>query len=286
MDRQKLYKILEFNRKHSKEISTAKSVFYDCIGRQTPMVIPDMQTLAQLILDNNGYKFIRIPMKSREIGAFQFRLNNSMYLVLNTSKSLANNNFAIAHELYHVLIDPSSATGNGGDLYMDNYEDNEEEQMANAFAGGIIMPAEDIKLLVSLLTDKNKLLQEIKKEQTYIQELITVFALMSYYKTTYMSVVVRCYELDIFDTKDVALMDFLLGNNSEEVQRQLFNSIPLRKGNASIMEPSREDDFAKIYEEAKQLGERNVERGLLTREDLEYRLKGMENAYLCVKEEV
>ena len=43
-------------------------------------------------------------------------------------------------------------------------------------------------------------------------------------------------------------------------------------------------DFYKIYDEAKALGERNVKRGVLTEEDLEYRLKGMKNAYLYVKE--
>ena len=117
MDKEKLYKILEFNKSHSKEISTAKNVFYDSIGRQNPVVISDMQTLAQLIFDNRGYKFLRIPMKSKEIGAFQLRFNNSNYLVLNTSKSLANNNFAIAHELYHVLVQNNS-TGNTADLYL------------------------------------------------------------------------------------------------------------------------------------------------------------------------
>lgn len=150
MDKEKLYKILQFNKSHNKEISAAKNIFYDCIGRQNPIVISDMQTLAQLIFDNKGYKFMRIPMKSKEIGAFQLRYNNSNYLVLNTSKSLANNNFAIAHELYHVLIQNNSV-GNTGELYLNNYDEIEEEQMANAFAGAIIMPIEDVKSVVGLL---------------------------------------------------------------------------------------------------------------------------------------
>lgn len=285
MDRKKLYKILEFNKKHINEISMAKNNFYDCIGRQTPGVIPDMQTLAQMIFDSRGYKFLRIPMKSKEIGAFQLRLNNANYLVLNTSKSLANNNFAIAHELYHVLIKNNSTSGNIGELYMNNYNDNEEEQMANAFAGVIIMPSEDVRSVVALLlAGKKGLSDEIKRKYPYIHELIIVFALMSYYRTTYMSVVIRCYELDIFDTQDLELMDTLLSNNSEDDQKKLFQKIPMRKGDVSIMEPTFEDDFYKIYDEAKAIGERNVKRGVLTEEDLEYRLKGMKNAYLYVKE--
>ena len=230
MDKKKLYKILEFNKTHSKEISNAKSAFYDCIGRQTPTVISDMQTLAQLIFDNRGYKFMRIPMKSKEIGAFQLRLNNANYLVLNTSKSLVNNNFAIAHELYHVLIQNNSTSGNIGELYLNNYDEIEEEQMANAFAGAIIMPTEDVRLVVGLLANKKGLSNEIKQEYPYIYELILVFALMSYYQTTYMSVVIRCYELEIFDTQDALLMDTLLSNNSEEEQKKLFKNIPMRKG--------------------------------------------------------
>lgn len=283
MDKEKLYKILEFNKSHSKEISTAKNIFYDSIGRQNPVVISDMQTLAQLIFDNRGYKFLRIPMKSKEIGAFQLKFNNSNYLVLNTSKSLANNNFAIAHELYHVLVQNNS-TGNTADLYLNNYDEIEEEQMANAFAGAVIMPTEDVKSVVGLLEKKRVPIEEEQKHP-YIHELITVFALMSYYQTTYMSVVIRCYELDIFDTGDSLLMDILLQNNSEEKQKELFRNMPMRKGDVSIMEPTGEDDFEKLFDEAKKIGEKNVERGLITLEDLEYRLEGLRNAYLYVREE-
>ena len=283
MDKEKLYKILEFNKSHSKEISTAKNIFYDSIGRQNPVVISDMQTLAQLIFDNRGYKFLRIPMKSKEIGAFQLRFNSSNYLVLNTSKSLANNNFAIAHELYHVLVQNNS-TGNTADLYLNNYDEIEEEQMANAFAGAVIMPTEDVKSVVGLL-EKKRVPVEEEQKHPYIHELITVFALMSYYQTTYMSVVIRCYELDIFDTGDSLLMDILLQNNSEEKQKELFRNMPMRKGDVSIMEPTGEDDFEKLFDEAKKIGEKNVERGLITLDDLEYRLEGLRNAYLYVREE-
>lgn len=283
MDKEKLYKILKFNQSHEKEIASAKNIFYDCIGRQSPIVISNMQTLAQLIFDSKGYKFMRIPMKSREIGAFQLRLNHANYLVLNTSKSLANNNFAIAHELYHVLIQ-NQPSGNTGELYLDNYDEVEDEQMANAFAGAIIMPTEDVKLVVGLLKKKN-VPEDIAKEYPHIYELLIVFALMSYYQTTYMSAVIRCYELDIFDTSDSVLMDVLLQNNSEEEQKQIFESLPMRQGATSIMEPTREDDFEQIYEEAKKLGEKNVARGIMTEEDLTYRLDGMRSAYCYVKGE-
>ena len=77
MNKEKLYKILEFNKTHSKQIAYAKNIFYDFVGTQSSMIIRDMQTFAQMIFDNKGYKFMRIPMKSKEIDAFQLRLNNS-----------------------------------------------------------------------------------------------------------------------------------------------------------------------------------------------------------------
>lgn len=285
MNKEKLYKILEFNKTHSKQIAYAKNIFYDFVGTQSSMIIRDMQTFAQMIFDNKEYKFIRIPMKSKEIGAFQLRLNNSNYLVLNTAKSLANNNFAIAHELYHVLIQENTGLGNAGELYLNNYEDIEEEQMANAFAGAIIMPTEDVRQVVGLLKNTKKIPDELRQNFSYIQELITVFALMSYYQTTYMSVVIRCYELGIFDTQDSDLMEILLYNNSEEKQKKLFENIPMRKGNRSIMEPTYEDDFAQMYNEAEKMGQENVKRGILTEEDFRYRLEGLKEAYLSVKGE-
>lgn len=287
MDKKKIYKILEFNKKHSYEISIAKNNFYESIGRQNPVVVRDMQILAEAILDNKGYKFIRIPMKSKEIGAFQLRLNNSNYLVLNTSKSRAYNNFAIAHELYHVLMQDNKFGGDIGEVYLNNYDEIEDEQLANAFAGAIIMPTEDIRLLVPLIEKKKILTSEIKQRFPYINQLIMVFILMSYYQTTYMSVVIRCYELEIFDTEDIELMDYLLSNNSEEEQRELFEDIHMRKhkGDATILEPTYEDDFDKLYDEAENVGRKNVKRGLLTEEDLKYRLKGLKDAYLFVKGE-
>ena len=74
MNKEKLYKILEFNKTHSKQIAYAKNIFYDFVGTQSSMIIRDMQTFAQMIFDNKEYKFMRIPMKSKEIGAFQLRL--------------------------------------------------------------------------------------------------------------------------------------------------------------------------------------------------------------------
>ena len=71
----------------------------------------------------------------------------------------------------------------------------------------------------------------------------------------------------------------------EEKQKELFEKIPMRKGNRSIMEPTYEDDFAQMYNEAEKMGQENVKRGILTEEDFRYRLEGLKEAYLSVKGE-
>lgn len=51
------------------------------------------------------------------------------------------------------------------------------------------------------------------------------------------------------------------------------------------MEPTYEDDFAQMYNEAEKMGQENVKRGILTEEDFRYRLEGLKEAYLSVKGE-
>ena len=40
MNKEKLYKILEFNKTHSKQIAYAKNIFYDFVGTQSSSDYP------------------------------------------------------------------------------------------------------------------------------------------------------------------------------------------------------------------------------------------------------
>lgn len=284
MDKERLYYILDYNKTHMDQIQNSCQKFYCHIGRQNVAVISDIQMVAEMILDSKGYQFLRIPLKSKEIGAFQLRLNGASYLVLNTSKSLANNNFALVHELYHVLIQEDNK-GNSAEVYLNHYDENKNEMMANAFAGSVLMPAEDFQLMTGLIKTK-EISNEAIKINSYIRELCMIYTFMNYYKTTYMSVVIRCYELNVFDLKDDQLLEFLLANNSEDAQRMLCKVQAEVKGTVSIMEPTHVDDFETLYEKAKLIGEKHARKGMITEEDLKYRLEGMRNAYDAVKGEI
>ena len=274
----KIIKIVFDDKIQKDEIAQACFMFYRSLGRSTSTIFPDIQTVAEMIFTDKGYKLVHIPLKNEEIGAFQLRLNGYNYLVLNTSKTCAYNNYSVAHELYHILIQKGAL--NSLDIFKEEYREDENELMANAFAGNILMPEEDFKTTSSQLS--KTILPKDKGGIEYFEEYFWITMLMNYYRTTYMSVVVRCFELHIFDIKNDALVTNLLAHNNKEYLFDLCNRYSTLFKNSSIANVSNLDDFNLIYEEAKKMGQEKIQRGIMSEEDLKYRLEGMKKAYLEV----
>ncbi len=281
MEKDRLYKILAFNSDNNKEIQRSCAFFYDMLGRTQPFVIPDIQAVARTLFLEKGFKLLHIPMNSDEIGAYQLRLSGNNYLVINTNNSLATNNFAIAHEIYHLLVQPKT-NSDGIEVYLNTYDDNPDEHYANAFAGNILMPKEDFVMVVRMLETVLKKYSNIGKK--YSKEIITIIGLMGYYRTTYMSVVIRCFETGVLDHENTALVDYLLQKNDEEKLKSIFNHVAKDIGATSIMMPTLEDDYSLFREKAVKMAEEHIRGGLLTSEDFEIRLKEMDKAYQAIKE--
>lgn len=281
MEREQLLNIIKFNEENSREIQLACNLFYEMMGRDSAVVLSDIQTISRVLFEKVGYKLVRLPLKSKEIGAFLLKLNDAKYVVLNTSKSCANNNFALGHELYHTLIQQDEEY-NSAEIYMENYEENPIERKANAFSGSILMPKEDFIVTSKLVTEMNT--DDATKIHEYANDLMTILTLMNNYKTTYMSVLIRCYECGIFDIKDDRKLEFLLKHNKEHEIGEVFKLVSTHIPVSIQMEPSYIDDFQMLYEEAKQEGKHSLALGWITEEDLEYRLKGLESAYKEVVE--
>jgi len=281
MEKEKLLNILKFNEENARDIQLDCNLFYEMLGRDSAVVLSDIQTISRILFEKSGYKLLRMPLKNKEIGAFLLKLNDAKYVVINTSKSCANNNFALGHELYHTLIQQDDEY-NSAEVYMENYDDNPNEMRANAFAGSIIMPKNDFILTSSLLTKISS--EEVLNIHKYAGDLLNVLTLMNNYKTTYMSVVVRCYECDVFDKNDDEKMTFLLKNNDEKAIKKIFSEVSSRMPLGVQMDPSYLDDFKLLYEEAKHEGQKSLELGWITKEDLKYRLDGLQSAYQQVVE--
>jgi Zn-dependent peptidase ImmA (M78 family) len=220
-------------------------------------------------------------MKSREIGALQLRINGYNCLFLNTSRNRAYSNFSVAHELYHVLIQNKEL--NSFDIYREEYNDDENEMMANAFAGNILMPEDDFN---ATFDNYNRVIDGIlqKEKEKYFKEYLLVLALANYFRTTYMSVVVRCFETHKFNIDNEDLVRNLLSSNDKEMFKGIFGKIAGLEQKNSLAEATRQDDFKDWLEEATKQGEENVRKGLLSEEDLQYRLDGMKECYREVVE--
>lgn len=278
MDKNKLLQILQYNREHQDDTFQVCQKFYHRLGKDSPVVIPEVQTFVECILESNHTCFVHIPLKSKEIGAFHICINQVNYVVLNTTKSRANNNFALMHELYHLLFQDDKSQCNS-DIYLNNYSDDDDEMAANAFAASMLMPRDDFKKTAQIFWDRA---ESFFSQRPLLPYLGVVYALMRYFATTYMAVVIRCFELKVFDENDDELMEYLLAQNDYEMQADIFGQL---SGESHIMKPSYEDDFeTKLYQRAEMKGHELVERGLITEEDLEYRLEELRMTYERLKE--
>ena len=278
MDKSRLLQILQYNRKHQDDTFRVCQEFYHCLGKDNPVVIPEVQIFVEYVLESNHTCFVHIPLKSKEIGAFHACINQVNYVVLNTAKSRANNNFALMHELYHLLFQKDESQYNY-DVYLNNYSDDENEMAANAFAASMLMPREDFKKTAQIFLDR---VVDIPTSHPYMPYHGVVYGLMRYFATTYMAVVIRCFELKIFNECDDGLVEYLLDNNDYKMQEDVFEHLSIE---THIMKPSYEDDFEKkLYKKAEESGRKLVEQGLITEEDLIYRLKELRATYERLKE--
>lgn len=136
--REKLKKILDFNENHDRQVENCLAEF----EHRTKLVrgCKGFITYAKALLSGEHLEILQIPLKDKELGAIYYNINSKTYIVLNTSLNLANNNFALAHELFHMYFHHCYEGCTDTERYLISYHDNEEDLMANAFAGRFLMP--------------------------------------------------------------------------------------------------------------------------------------------------
>lgn len=222
---------------------------------------------------------LQLPLKDSEIGALYHEVNGKKYILLNTSLNQSNNNFAMAHELFHVFFHVENTDGDT-ERYIEQYQDNEEDLLANAFAGNILMPKQsfiDYYLRLREVSEK----QNIIGENAEITKVLTIIVLlMLNFKTTYMSVVVRLYELGLLPQKDKELMKILAQDIGENNLRESIHEISeLRCYVDRLFYPAQINDFSQLYEKAKEMSKCCMEADLFDQSYVEYNLSGMEELY-------
>ncbi|MCD8249955.1 MAG: ImmA/IrrE family metallo-endopeptidase, partial [Lachnospiraceae bacterium] len=212
-----------------------------------------------------GFLVLELPLADEEIGALCYKGDALGYILINTSLPKVNINFAICHEIYHVFYQGSEFKSRVE--FSDNhYFEQEEEFAANMFAGMLLMPEVSFRQMYSLF-----------RKESDGNELDTIIRLMSYYQAPYMSVLIRCYELDLPESDSIS--ETLL-NIDEKFIRTRFSKLWL---DDLILSATKKDDFPKIEALVERLGEEYIQDSYINKRTLKNVIQNMNTLYSEIK---
>lgn len=244
----KLRNIIYFNQKHQKQVEDLASLVGIENDINTKFI--DIRNVLRELCNKLGISIFEIPIIDKEIGAIFYIQDGKKYILLNSNIPRVNINFAIAHELYHIYVKDSAMNYNNGDVFIiDEYMDNENEMLANAFAAELLMPKFEVSYIYHFFSKENN------------NDFELIIKLMNYFSTPYMSVLIRLLEID--KLKDSSLIDLV--NKSED---EIMEAAREYKIDTDLLKPSQRDDTDAIIESLTKEGNRLIEKDLLSPEQL------------------
>lgn len=254
MDFEKFQRIILNNKRNKELVDEKLKIFYGEANMESGDDLLDIMQIARTLIIKTGFLLAEIPLKDAEIGAICYSGNGSKYVLLNSSLPRVNVNFSLCHEIYHILYQ-NHCIKESAELYMaDNYYEHEEEMAANCFAASLMMPEQGF----TKMFNKFKLESEETKAEIHV-----IAKLMNYFKAPYMAVLIRCYELELFE--DGESLKKLLNIDIDIINNE-FNALWL---NGELLEASRKDDFVKLLELVDKKGQYLVSRELMREMEFE-----------------
>lgn len=100
------------------------------------------------LLESRGVLVFSLAQDCHELDAFSFWSGDRPIVLLNTMKSPERSKTDAAHELFHLVAHRKQETG------------REEEEDSDAFAGALLMPANDVRRFIPRILGLNHLIQE------------------------------------------------------------------------------------------------------------------------------
>ncbi|MBQ8804593.1 MAG: ImmA/IrrE family metallo-endopeptidase [Tyzzerella sp.] len=260
--------IVKYNIDHQSWMEERARQFREKLGIIQERNLSNLLLLSKSALDKENYRVFEMPFSDTEIGAVSYKKVNGGYIILNSSLAKVNMNFALAHEFYHIFYQ-KKAHGRRMELYMsEKYGDYEEEHEANLFAGILMMPKFVFQYMIA----------RFSMEQTPEDTELTLLAkLMSYFEVPYMAVLIRCYELNLLQDREI--LEQLLNVDKERIQEE-FSRLWLKE---QMLRPSYNDEFPRFKELVSRIGKRNIEEGLMTRQAVKKVLSNMDEVYQIIK---
>lgn len=256
MDSARLKKIIAYSQNHRNEIASCVKRFcaYAEIDSDSEML--NFLQIVRSFLIRKGIYVFEMPFADDEIGAISYKGDGLGYVVLNTSLPFSNMNYAIAHEVYHILFQKTLYYPKAE--FAERYYEHEEEFAANLFAGMLLMPETGfVRMYSKFLSESDGDIQD------------TFLMLMSYYKVPYMAVLIRSLELEACDYSKVTKA-MLNVSRDQIVHRMLELWL-----DSSVMQPSYTDDSERMEQMVEKRGEEYIENGYISRQSVQAALSNM-----------
>lgn len=269
MDFAKGKNIIQFNREQKERTDRELERFYVKSGIPLGSTLKfDSWDYVKLIASKFYVLSVFLPMKDKELGALLYHTKEISYMLVNSAIPQANRNFAYCHEIYHAMNPGRMLLKHGMEMYLDmDYQDSEDEKMANAFAGCLLMPEEEVK----------KAYQGFRNESDSIPEITARTA--ECFGAPFVAAVIRIFELGL--CTDAQELERLLSIRKEEVYG-LYEKHWL---NTEYLKPSGSNQFAGLKNLMEVQAKKLTEEGLLSSTDAEYILRKLERLYREIGEE-
>lgn len=267
MNIERLRKIIAYSEKNREEINFKVRRFCSFAGMEYDSDLLNLLQIVRSSFRKKGFLVLEIPFADDEIGALCYKGDGLGYVVMNTSLPRVNANFAIAHEIYHVFFQESEFVSKIEFAGDHDYE-HEEEFAANLFAGVLLMPEISFRRMFLKF-----------KDESNGNEMDTIIRLLSYYQVPFMSVLIRCLELDLLT--GAACLEQLLCIDRAQIKQKL-SELWLDE---SIMEASKKDDYAHVEAIVERLGREYIEDEYINERTLKKVLHNMRELYMEIKGE-
>lgn len=261
MNIERFRQIIKYNWQNRDRMNQNLLDFYLKSGLERDKEILNLRQIVKRLMDNEGYIIVEMPFDDKEIGALTYKGDCRGYILLNSSLPKVNINFALAHEIYHVLYQKAEF-GSKVELYMnENYYEYDEESAANLFAGMVLMPEQSFKNMFRNFS--------IETENT-----VEIIAnLMNYYEVPYMAALIRCYELELLEAGEK--LQILLNVREADI-RSVFNDLWLDE---HLLDAAYRDDYRSLEALVKICGEEYCEEGLLNESKVDKVLKKIDGLH-------
>ncbi|MDE6951894.1 MAG: ImmA/IrrE family metallo-endopeptidase [Lachnospiraceae bacterium] len=269
MDISKGKKIIDFNREQKERINRELERFYVQSGATYGSTLQfGSWDYVKMIASKFSVLSVFLPMKDKELGALLYHTKEISYMLVNSAIPQANRNFAYCHELYHAMNPGKMLLKHGLEMFLDmDYQDSEDEKMANAFAGGLMMPEEKIKGAYAAF----------QKESESVQE--TTARTAECFSAPFAAAAIRIFELGLCN--DAGELEKLLNMRKEEIYK-LYEKYWL---NTEHLKPSGSNQFASLKKLMETQAVKLQEEDLLSDKDAKYILRKLEQLYREIGEE-